>query len=60
MKSIKNEGIQGVQVLLSTQKGVIWEYLSPKKTIVVQDSFITQQALNLHNRKKIKIQNFTE
>jgi hypothetical protein len=60
MKSIKNEGIQGVQILISTPRGPEWQYLPPKKTIVVQDSYITKQAQNLHVRRKIKIANFVE
>jgi hypothetical protein len=56
-KSIKNYSLQGLTVIL--KKGNDFEnvWLSPKQSIRVLESQITQQIKNLHKRRLIVIGN---
>lgn len=56
-KSIKNYSLQGITIIL--RKGNDFEnvWLSPKQSIRVLESQITQQIKNLHKRRLILIGN---
>ena len=57
MKQIQNTSLQGRFVFLNTSSGTKDVWLSPGKSIVVQESSITQQVKNLVGRRLLKIMN---
>jgi hypothetical protein len=57
MKIIKNETTQGFEVYLNTTEGRKAVWLKPKQRIVVADSAISEQVVNLSQRKLLRISN---
>lgn len=57
IKTIKNNSIQGLNIILNTENGPNSIWLYPKQTILVKKSEISNQIINLHDRRMIKISN---
>ena len=57
MKVIKNQSLQSFQVFFTTPKGTESFRIFPKKSIVVPESYITEQVLTMAKRKLLKITN---
>jgi hypothetical protein len=57
MKSITNNSLQAFDIFLMTEKGLETVWMSPKKTIVVPESYITEQVINCAKRRIFKIKN---
>ena len=57
MKSITNESLQSFEVYFSTPKGPKTHWLVPKKTIVVPNSYITEQVKNMQKMRLLRVRN---
>ena len=60
MKVIKNDSLQSMTIYLNTEKGCHEQWLKPGESIVVPDSYVSEQILNLHRTKLFKISNTQE
>ena len=58
MNLIKNDGIQGIQVLLLTPKGSEYRYLKPRDFVVVPEQSVSEQMKTLNRRRRIRISNY--
>lgn len=56
-KVIKNYSLQGITIILKNGGDFDNVWLSPKQSITVLESQITQQVRNLHKRRLITIAN---
>lgn len=56
-KSIKNYSLQGLTIILKNGENYENVWLSPKQSIRVLESQITQQIKNLHKRRLVTIAN---
>lgn len=56
-KSIKNYSLQGINIILKNGNDFDSIWLSPKQSIRVHESQITQQIKNLHKRRLVIIGN---
>lgn len=57
MKVIKNDSLQSFTVFLNTENGCRERWLQPGESIVVPESYITEQLRTLHRRRIFKISN---
>jgi hypothetical protein len=57
MKVVKNDSLQTFAVYFSTENGCLEKYLKPGESIVVPESYITEQIENLFRRRIFKISN---
>jgi hypothetical protein len=57
MKRIQNDSLQTFAIYLMTESGEKELYLRPKDSIVVPQSYITEQVKNLQRRRLFKITN---
>jgi len=57
MKRIKNDSLQTFVIYLMTETGEKEMYMKPKDSIVVPQSYITEQVKNLQKRRLFKITN---
>jgi len=57
MKVVKNDSLQTFAVYFNTEKGCLEKYLKPGESIVVPESYITEQIENLFRRRLFKISN---
>lgn len=57
MKQIKNLSVQGHHLVLAKGNDYDQVWLPPKKSILVEESQITNQVRNLHKRRLIIIEN---
>jgi len=57
MKAIKNDSLQSFTVFFQTEKGCKEVWMTPGKTVVVPDKYITEQVQTLHRRRIFKISN---
>jgi hypothetical protein len=57
MKRIKNDSLQTFVIYLNTEAGEKEMYVKPKESIVVPQTYITEQVNNLHRRRLFKITN---
>jgi hypothetical protein len=57
MKVVKNDSLQTFAVYFNTEKGCLEKYLKPGESIVVPESYITEQIENLFRRRIFKISN---
>ena len=57
MKLVKNDSLQSFSVFFNTEKGCKEKELHPGESIVVPDSYVTEQIRTLHRRKMFKISN---
>ena len=57
MKIVKNNSLQAFTVFFSTEKGCKEKWLRAGESIVVPDTYITEQLKTLHRRRIFKISN---
>jgi hypothetical protein len=57
MKVIKNDCMQTITVFFQTETGCNERSMRPGETIVVPESYITEQIKTLHRRRIFKISN---
>jgi len=57
MKSIKNEALQRLELYLLTEKGTKRIWLMPRDTIVVPNTYLSEQIKNLKQRRILTIKN---
>jgi hypothetical protein len=57
MKLIKNDCMQTITVFFQTETGCKEKSMRPGETIVVPESYITEQIKTLHRRRVFKISN---
>ena len=57
MKVIKNDSLQAFPVYSQTEKGCKERYMQPGESIMVPESYITEQIKTLHRRRIFKISN---
>jgi len=57
MKVITNQSLQSWQIFFQTQKGVESYRLKPRKSVVVPESYISDQIKTMVRRRLLKITN---
>jgi len=57
MKLIKNDSLQAFSVYFMTEKGTKERRIKPGESLVVPDTYITEQLRTLQRRKLFKITN---
>jgi hypothetical protein len=57
MKVVKNNSLQTFAIYFNTEKGCMEKYMQPGQSIVVPESYITEQIKTLHRRRIFKISN---
>lgn len=57
MKQVKNDSMQSFTIYFQTEKGCKEKWMSPGETIVVPDTYISEQIRTLHRRRIFKISN---
>jgi hypothetical protein len=57
MKVVKNDSLQSFSVFFKTENGAKEKWLKPGESIVVPESYITEQIKTLHRRRVFKISN---
>lgn len=57
MKTVKNDSLQTFTVFFNTEKGCLERLMKPGESIVVPESYITEQVKILTQRKIFKISN---
>jgi hypothetical protein len=57
MKVVKNDSLQCLTVYFSTEKGCKERSMQPGESLVVPESYITEQIKTLHRRRIFKISN---
>jgi hypothetical protein len=57
MKVVKNDSLQSFSVFFLTENGCKERYMKPGESIVVPESYITEQIRTLHTRRIFKISN---
>jgi hypothetical protein len=55
MKLLKNDCLQRLELYLTTPKGVKRIWLSPRETLVVPESYFSNQLQNLRERRLITV-----
>jgi hypothetical protein len=57
MKVVKNDSLQTFSIYFNTEKGCKEKFMKPGESIVVPDSYITEQIKTMHRRRVFKISN---
>ena len=57
MKAVKNNSLQSFTIYFNTEKGCKEVWMIPGKTLVVHDTYISEQIKTLHRRRIFKISN---
>lgn len=57
MKVVKNDSLQSLSIFFNTEKGCKEREMKPGESIVVPESYITEQIKTLHRRRLFKISN---
>jgi hypothetical protein len=57
MKAVKNDSLQAITIYFNTEKGNKEKWLRAGETIVVPDTYITEQIRTLQRRRMFKITN---
>ena len=57
MKVVKNDSLQTLTVYFNTEKGCKERFMQPGESLVVPESYITEQIRTLHRRRVFKISN---
>jgi len=57
MKVVKNDCLQTLTVYFITEKGCKERSMGPGESLVVPESYITEQIKTLHRRRVFKISN---
>lgn len=55
MKSIKNEGLQGLEIFFKTEAGPKSYWIKPKEVVTVPEDYLTKQIYLLGERRILKI-----
>jgi hypothetical protein len=57
MKTVKNDSLQAFTVYFNTEKGCKEMWMKPGETLVVPNSYITEQLKTLQRRRIFNISN---
>lgn len=57
MKVVKNDSLQAFTIFFNTEKGCKEKWIQPGESIVVPESYITEQIKTLHRRRIFTISN---
>lgn len=57
MRSITNDSLQSFEVHFRTPKGIKSRWLTPRETIVVPTSYITEQIKNMQKMRLLRVKN---
>ena len=57
MKVVKNDCMQTITVFFHTETGCLEKDMKPGESLVVPESYITEQIKTLHRRRIFKIAN---
>jgi hypothetical protein len=57
MKTVKNNSLQAFTVFFNTETGCKEKWMKAGQSIVVPDTYITEQIKTLHRRRIFKISN---
>ena len=57
MKIVKNDSLQTLTIYFSTEKGCKERFMRPGESLVVPESYITEQIKTLPRRRIFKISN---
>jgi hypothetical protein len=57
MKVVKNDCMQTIVVFFNTETGCLEKDMKPGESLVVPESYITEQIKTLHRRRIFKISN---
>jgi len=57
MKVVKNDSLQTLTIYFNTEKGCKERFMRPGESLVVPESYITEQIKTLHRRRIFKISN---
>ena len=57
MKRVKNDSLQSFTIFFNTEKGCKEKWIQPGESIVVPESYITEQIKTLHRRRIFTISN---
>lgn len=57
MKVVKNDSLQAFTVFFNTEKGCLEKTMKPGESLVVPETYITEQIQTLHRRRIFKISN---
>jgi hypothetical protein len=57
MKIVKNDSLQAFTIFFNTEKGCKERWIQPGESIVVPESYITEQIKTLHRRRIFTISN---
>lgn len=57
MKIVKNDCMQTIVVFFNTETGCLEKDMKPGESLVVPESYITEQIKTLHRRRIFKISN---
>lgn len=55
MKRVKNDSLQSHTIFFSSEKGPLEQWLRPGESVVVPESYLTEQVKTLHRRKILRI-----
>ena len=55
MKRVKNDTLQSHTIFFKTEKGPLEHWLQPGQSIVVPESYLSEQVKTLHRRRILKI-----
>ena len=55
MKRVKNDTLQSHTLFFKTEKGPLEHWLQPGQSIVVPESYLSEQVKTLHRRRILKI-----
>jgi hypothetical protein len=53
---LKNQALQGFNIFLQTDSGTKSFWLTPKESVLIEESSITQQIKNMVRRNLLKIE----
>ena len=57
MKIVKNDCMQTITVFFNTETGCLEKDMKPGESLVVPETYITEQIKTLHRRRIFKISN---
>ena len=57
MKRVKNDSLQSFTIFFNTEKGCKEKWIQPGESIVVPESYITEQIKTLHRRRIFTVSN---
>lgn len=57
MKTITNQSLQSWEIFFQTQKGCESYRIKPRKSVVVPESYITDQIKTMARRRLLKVTN---